>query len=295
MERQAEIAIIGGNSSIARLLLAGPLVGARSFIRGGEVSAGGAPVRRVARYHDIGAADLAGCAAVINCAGAVSGSEEELEEANVALPRALAAACREAGVPRLVHISSFSVYGDAERIGNVTPEIPRSAYGRSKLRGEAVLLEAGNGAFQPVIVRFPAILDPLRPRGKVALLLSAWRRMRVLPVPAREIRRSMISTAMVADVLAELARGNRSGVVLAADPVPFTYAMAEQAIRNGSGSRVHLARLPGFAFAPLQAAAPGLYASLFADSLLDPAANFASDQRSDLFDAIEAMVRGASK
>jgi len=194
-----------------------------------------------------------------------------------------------------VHISSFSVYGDAERIGGATPEVPRSAYGRSKLRGDQALLEAGDGAFEPVIARFPAILDPLRPKGKVALLLSAWRRLRVLPVPARDIRRSMISTAMVADVLAELAAGHRSGIVLAADPVPFTFARAAQAIRKAGGSRVHCARLPDFAFAPLRAAAPGLHASLFADSLLDPAANFARDRHSDLFAAIGAMVRRAGQ
>jgi len=58
---------------------------------------------------------------------------------------------------------------------------------------------------------------------------------------------------------------------------------------------VHLARLPGLAFAPLRVAAPGLHASLFADSLLDPAVNFARDRRTDLSATIGAMVRGAGQ
>src|SRR5690606_23653499 len=123
------IAIIGGSSSLARHLISGPLPEAVPFIRKGDAPGS----IKIARYQCIEPRDLDGVSTVINCAGAVGGTQDELEEANVHLPVALAAACRDAGVQRLVHVSSFSVYGSARAISVDTPTRPASPYGFSKL------------------------------------------------------------------------------------------------------------------------------------------------------------------
>jgi uncharacterized protein YbjT (DUF2867 family) len=75
---------------------------------------------------------LAGCGAVVNLVAILHGSEAAFEHVHVDLPRRLAAACHQAGVRRMVHVSALGVTEDAP-----------SLYLRSKARGEAVLKAAG--------------------------------------------------------------------------------------------------------------------------------------------------------
>jgi uncharacterized protein YbjT (DUF2867 family) len=70
--------------------------------------------------------------AVINLVGILHGGEAEFERVHVRLPQRLAAACRQAGVRRLVHVSALGAAIDAP-----------SRYLRSKARGEAALRAAG--------------------------------------------------------------------------------------------------------------------------------------------------------
>jgi NADH dehydrogenase len=81
---------------------------------------------------------LKGCSAVVNLAGilhdprapAHGGFGPAFTAAHVELPRALAAACRQAGVRRVVHVGALGAAADAP-----------SAYLRSKAEGERLLRE----------------------------------------------------------------------------------------------------------------------------------------------------------
>lgn len=75
---------------------------------------------------------LQGADAVVNLVAILHGSAADFERVHVELPRRLAAACRAAGVTRLVHVSALGVAVDAP-----------SNYLRSKARGEQVLRESG--------------------------------------------------------------------------------------------------------------------------------------------------------
>lgn len=75
---------------------------------------------------------VAGCDAVVNLVAVLQGDERRFQQVHVALPRRVAAACRAAGVKRLVHVSALGVAEDAP-----------SQYLRSKAQGEKVLKEAG--------------------------------------------------------------------------------------------------------------------------------------------------------
>ncbi|MBU6259832.1 MAG: complex I NDUFA9 subunit family protein [Burkholderiales bacterium] len=75
---------------------------------------------------------VAGAGAVINLVAILHGSRQAYARVHVELPRRLAAACRAAGVRRLVHVSAIGVGADAP-----------SHYLRSKTEGEAVLQAAG--------------------------------------------------------------------------------------------------------------------------------------------------------
>jgi len=70
--------------------------------------------------------------AVINLVAVLHGSEAEFQRVHVELPRRLAAACQQAGVKRVLHVSALGV----------GPGAP-SRYLRSKTEGEAVLRAAG--------------------------------------------------------------------------------------------------------------------------------------------------------
>ncbi len=70
--------------------------------------------------------------AVINLTGILHGSEAEFERVHVRLPARLGAACKAAGVRRIVHISALGAAPDAP-----------SRYQRSKARGEEALKAAG--------------------------------------------------------------------------------------------------------------------------------------------------------
>jgi NADH dehydrogenase len=75
---------------------------------------------------------LAGCDAVVHLVAILHGSAADFQRVHVDLPRTLVAACRQAGVRRLVHVSALGVAADAP-----------SNYLRSKAAGERVLLESG--------------------------------------------------------------------------------------------------------------------------------------------------------
>jgi NADH dehydrogenase len=82
--------------------------------------------------------------AVINLVGILHGN---FERAHVELPKAIVAACRASGVPRLLHVSALGAAPDAP-----------SEYQRSKARGEQVVLGAEGLAvtvFRPSVVFGP--------------------------------------------------------------------------------------------------------------------------------------------
>ena len=75
---------------------------------------------------------VAGHDAVVNLIAILHGDEAAFERAHVEFPKKLAAACQQAGVQRLVHVSALGASLDAP-----------SMYQRSKARGEAALQAAG--------------------------------------------------------------------------------------------------------------------------------------------------------
>jgi NADH dehydrogenase len=75
---------------------------------------------------------VAGVDAVVHLVAVLHGTEATFRAVHAALPQKLAAACRAAGVRRVVHVSALGVARDAP-----------SRYLRSKAEGEAALLGAG--------------------------------------------------------------------------------------------------------------------------------------------------------
>ena len=78
---------------------------------------------------------VAGKDAVINLVGILHGDARAFEAAHVELPRRIVAACRQAGVPRLLHMSALGASAQGP-----------SLYLRSKAAGEALIEQAGTDA-----------------------------------------------------------------------------------------------------------------------------------------------------
>lgn len=75
---------------------------------------------------------VAGRDAVVNLVGILHGTESSFAAAHVELPHRIVAACRSAGVPRILHMSALGAAADAPSI-----------YLRSKAAGETVVEDAG--------------------------------------------------------------------------------------------------------------------------------------------------------
>jgi nucleoside-diphosphate-sugar epimerase len=124
----------------------------------------------LADVNDAGAvaSAAAGCDAVIHAAArvGVAGSREEFVRANVGGTGAVVAACREAGVPRLVVVSSPSVgYESTATVGAgasapITSRNDRSWYSESKAEAELLALAANDSTLAVTAIRPHAIWGP---------------------------------------------------------------------------------------------------------------------------------------
>lgn len=144
---------------------------------------------------------VAGADVVFHVAGAIAAhSEAEFMAVNRDGTRALAGACRQAGVGRLVYVSSVAVTGPAapgRPVDETTPPHPVSRYGRSKQAGEAAVRESG---VPFTIVRPPIVYGP---RDRSTLRLFRMARRGVAPLlrgGAQEL--SLVHASDLADALA---------------------------------------------------------------------------------------------
>lgn len=281
--------VVGGGSRLAAALLARcPDMHAISRCAGESETDN----RFVRSYHHIKPAMLDGADTVILVAGATKGSASYLAEANKDLASTVARAAKQAGVRRMVHISSFSVFGRCPLIESTSPERPESPYGKSKWDAERALQTIG-GDMRVTSLRLPSLYD--NQSGKLAQMIAAGTRWRFLPAPRPDVRRSFLSYRLAAEVIIRLVErpGDWSEWMAAADPTAFDYALGRQAIAEAVGRSVHT--LPVAAVQPLAAMiAPVLHASLFQDSLLACDANFAANFPSTLYVDMVAIARAAT-
>jgi len=128
----------------------------------------------------------------INASGLfdLAATEEALGRVNVEGARAFAEAARSAGVRRLVHLSSVSVYGLPARkpMDEEGPYRPRSAYERTKLAGEEAVIGLHGKGLEVAVLR-PTLVYGERSRYGHALFIAflaqmrafGWQRFPALP------------------------------------------------------------------------------------------------------------------
>lgn len=270
MQRQKNVLIVGAGSRIGAHLV--HQLGGRAV----PVSrrAGGLDAEiLVENYAALPSHAFRGVERIVNCVGVTVGPAEKLDRVNVALPVRIAELARDAGVRQFVHVSSFSVYGNAEEINRATIPAPIGDYGRSKLAADRALMLLATPNFTVTSLRLPLVYasDTL---GKLGQLIRLWSRVRFLPIPPGDINRAMIAADLAAEVLARLvSRPPIGGVLFAADPMPFTY---HGAARSRTETLVALP-LPSIGIAAARRLAPKYANRLLADSQLSVADNLTVD------------------
>jgi nucleoside-diphosphate-sugar epimerase len=154
---------------------------------------------------------LVGVNAVIHLAGLAHqpaglgyASEEGYEAVNVGGTRSLALAAAEAGVERLILVSSISVFGEASGERPFREEDaprPQNPYAVSKLQAECHLAEiAGTRSMAWCIVRPPLVYGPHAKgnfRRLMRLIASGW----PLPLGSATAKRSYIALDNLVSVL----------------------------------------------------------------------------------------------
>ncbi|MGH7561323.1 MAG: NAD-dependent epimerase/dehydratase family protein, partial [Gemmatimonadales bacterium] len=182
---------------------------------------------------------------VFHVAGLIAArSEAEFRSINRDGTRAVLAAAAASGRPRFIHVSSLAAAGPSrrgERRADDAPPAPVTAYGRSKLAGEA---EVRASSLPWTIVRPPAVYGPHDPE-----MLTVFKAVRLGVVPVFGDGRQELSLAYgpdLAEALAATAQAQATvGQTLSAcHPEILTSEGLARGIAAAMERRVRVVRLP---------------------------------------------------
>jgi nucleoside-diphosphate-sugar epimerase len=174
-------------------------------------------------------------------------TNDEYEAVNAAGTARLLEATLSAAMParRFVYLSSLAAVGpcvDGRGVSRDDEPRPLTAYGRSKLAGERVVLEAAD-RIETVILRAPAVYGPGDTDLYHFFRLASWG---VIPVPTGPVRR--LQLVHVRDLAAALIRAvtapRATGVYHIADPRMYTWEEVGRLVGEAVGRRVRVVRVP---------------------------------------------------
>ena len=156
------------------------------------------------------------CAARVHVMNAADSEQSRalFREVNVEGSRRLAEAAVQAGVRRLVFLSSIKVNGESTTgrppFTADAPPAPEDAYGISKMEAERVLLEVARlHGLELTIVRPPLVYGP-GVKANFARLADAVARGTWLPLGAVDNRRSLVYLGNLVDLLSRCVRDQRA-------------------------------------------------------------------------------------
>jgi UDP-glucose 4-epimerase len=208
---------------------------------------------------DLGAPDVDwrplvdGASHVVHLAGlahmTASIPEASYTAVNATATERLAIAVRDAGVRRLVLVSSVRA-----QVGPVSsavvresdPPAPTDAYGRSKLAAEKLLWAALAGSPSVGVVLRPVLVYGPGVKGNMAALARLAHLPVPLPLGALSNRRSLIGLGNLASAIAHALGSPKAagGTFLAADAEPVGVADILRHLRHGLGRAPGLVPLP---------------------------------------------------
>lgn len=167
-------------------------------------------------------------------------------------------AARAQGVRRFVFVSSVKALdeGGPDRRDETRSPQPSTAYGRSKLAAERLVLAAATAGGPPAVcLRFPLVYGPGQ-RGNLTRMIAAIDRGRFPPPPENGNRRSMlhVENAVDALILAGQHADAAGQTYFVTDPEPYSTRQVHDWIREGIGKPPVTWSLPVWVFRALAAA-----------------------------------------
>jgi nucleoside-diphosphate-sugar epimerase len=183
---------------------------------------------------------------VFHLAGVLrAGREVDFDRGNrVGTANLVEAVRRSAPAARFVHVSSLAAVGpsrDPEGLGPDDPPSPVSAYGRSKLAGEAEVAELGDSS-RWCIVRPPAVYGP-RDTDILEFFKMASRGLAAIPAGERWLTLSWVGDVVRA-VLAAAACTERRQVFHLGEPTPRRLDRLFGELAEVGGYQVRVLRIP---------------------------------------------------
>jgi len=242
-----------GSHLCARLVAAGHDVVGIDRVADHQGGDGRAHVRADLR-SDRAARSLRGADAVLHLAGRPGVRGRALAPYvadNVEATRALLAACRRAGVGRLVHASSSAVYAPAPGpTAEGAPLAPRSAYGRTKLAAERLCAASG---LDVVGLRYFTVYGPGQ-RADMAFARFIAAALGGPPAPllgdGRQVRDFTYVDDAVAGTVLALTRGRAGAVYNISGGAPTSLAAAVTELERALERRVALTPAPAHGAEP---------------------------------------------
>lgn len=189
---------------------------------------------RLCRFDGIAAEDFD--AVVLAAGGGRVRDDADAEATNVAPTRAVLEAIGSRDVP-VVFLSSVAAGGPRgpDRSPADAPDAPTSAYGRSKLRAEALVRSRG------MILRVPILYGPGDDRWAPLLRAASWG---VVPILGRERTTSVLHVADLSALVLRMLAAPRVGTWYADDGHVHTWADIAGALGHALGRSVRPVVVP---------------------------------------------------
>ncbi|HIH92403.1 TPA: NAD(P)-dependent oxidoreductase [Candidatus Woesearchaeota archaeon] len=193
--------------------------------------------------------EMRGCDAVFNCAGSQHPRwTSELYEINSLAPERVLRCCQKAGVPRLIHVSSSTVYGSNHGGSSFTEESPLrplTHYARSKAKGDNLLLAPEKSPSTDVVIIRPAVFYSTQPSPNMVSLVNMVRARKAVLFGKRGFLRTYVDIRKVVDVLLLAQRkGERNGIYLVGDEQPLDTLSLYEALAEPMGVSIRPIRMP---------------------------------------------------
>lgn len=279
MRSEPTIALIGADGSVGQALSSSLVARVPDRVRLFN-STPGAVAGRAYEAMPGSASDLAGVSTLVHLADIVHAADDGLYQAvNVDLPAAVARMARDAGVARVVFLSSLSVNGhwSGEPYTPDRPLAPMSPYGASKAKAESALRECLEGSQTRLTILRPPLAYGPGLRTKFNAFVRAARIGAPLPIGLADARRSMVSLTNLTDAIIHLCKhdggGNAPLVLLPADDRDLMVRETYATLCSLAGKRAWQPPVPMWAMhgAMRLLGREGMYDSLFRPAIIDRA------------------------
>jgi len=223
----------------------------------------------------INAEDVSGFDCVVHTAAVAetTANQAELQRVNVEGAKCIARACHDAGVKRLINLSSVKAAGEGN-VGCLVPDQPTSAYGLSKLQAEKEINAVLEGSKTRVVhLRFPLVYG-VDIQNNFKKLIDICRSPVPLPFASLTASRSYCFVGNLIQLIEqELMAPESDLVVYVADPGPMTLPALLAELSSLQGYKMRLMRFPeALLEIGVRLAKPSYAKQLFGNAVVDVSA-----------------------